>query len=303
MKLPKKVVLCEVGPRDGLQNEKKCVTIDKKVELINLVSEAGYKIIEVGSFVSPRAVPQMADTDDVFKKIKMKEGVEYRALVANVKGVERAIMCGCKKVKLNVSASKKHNLANLNKTPEESVSGFIDSVALATSNGLEVSGSISMPFGSPWEHRASIEGVTNIVKAYINVGISEISLSDTPGMAIPTQVYHVCKALIRQFPEVRWILHFHNTRGVGNANILAGMLAGVDTFDVSFGGLGGCPFVPDAAGNVVSEDVIHMLHEMDIETDIDLDAAIHIAKRVSEIVEHELPGYIIKAGKNSELIR
>ena len=303
MNLPKEVVICEVGPRDGLQSEDKVLSVDEKVELIDKLSDAGYKVIEVGSFVSPKAVPQMASTDEVFKKIQKKEGVEYRAFIANLKGVERAIECGCKKVKLNVSASNKHNLANLNMTPAESVSKFKESVDLALSNGLEASGSISMPFGSPWEHTIPIEDVKNIVRAYLNVGIKEISLSDASGMAVPLQVYNMCLELKNEFPEVKWILHFHNTRGVGNANILAGMLAGVTWFDSSFGGLGGCPFVPGAQGNVVSEDVIHMLHEMKIDTSIDLDKAINIAKRVTELVGHSLPSYVLKAGKNSNLIR
>ena len=303
MNLPKKVIICEVGPRDGLQNEDKVLSLEEKIEIINAISDAGYKVIEVGSFMSPKAVPQMASTDEVFKGITKKEGVEYRALIANLKGVERAIACGCKKVKLNVSASKAHNLANLNMTPEESVAKFKDIVELAAENGLEISGSISMPFGSPWEHKIPVEDVKDIVKAYLNVGINEISLSDASGMAVPNQVYELCSKLKEEFPQVKWILHFHNTRGVGNANILAGLQAGITWFDTSFGGLGGCPFVPGAAGNVISEDVVHMLHEMGIETDVDLDRAINIANRMREIVGHDLPGYILKAGKNSELIK
>lgn len=303
MNLPKKVTICEVGPRDGLQNEDKVLSLEEKIEIINAISDAGYKVIEVGSFMSPKAVPQMASTDEVFKGITKKEGVEYRALIANLKGVERAIACGCKKVKLNVSASKAHNLANLNMTPEESVAKFKDIVELAAENRLEISGSISMPFGSPWEHKIPVEDVKDIVKAYLNVGINEISLSDASGMAVPNQVYELCSKLKEEFPEVKWILHFHNTRGVGNANILAGLQAGITWFDTSFGGLGGCPFVPGAAGNVISEDVVHMLHEMGIETDVDLDRAINIANRMKAIVGHDLPGYILKAGKNSELIK
>ncbi len=303
MNLPNKVTICEVGPRDGLQNEDKILSVEEKIEIIDALSDAGYKVIEVGSFMSPKAVPQMASTDEVFKGINRHDGVEYRALIANVKGVERAIDCGCRKVKMNVSASRAHNLANLNMTPEESVAKFKDVVDMALANGLEISGSISMPFGSPWEHNIPIEDVKTIVKAYLDVGINEISLSDASGMAVPNQVFEMCTELKKEFPQVKWILHFHNTRGVGNANILAGLEAGVTWFDSSFGGLGGCPFVPGAAGNVISEDVIHMLHEMKVETGIDLDKAINVAKRMREIVAHDLPGYILKAGKSSDLIR
>lgn len=302
MKLIDKVTICEVGPRDGLQNEPIIISIDKKVELINSITDAGFKVIEVGSFMSPKAVPQMADTDEVFKKINRKEGVEYRVLIANMRGVDRAIECGCKKVKLNISASRAHNLANLNKTPEESVAEFKEVVNKAVSNGLEISGSISMPFGSPWEHIIPISDVKSIVDAYINVGINEISLSDASGMAMPKQVYSLCTEMKNLYPEVKWILHFHNTRGMGIANIIAGMEAGIDWYDASFGGIGGCPFVPGAAGNVITEDVLHMCDEMKIETGIDLDKAIETTKKVREFVKHDLPSCILKAGKNSDLI-
>ncbi len=303
MKLMNKVTICEVGPRDGLQNESKILTVDEKVELINSISDAGFKIIEVGSFMNPKAVPQMANTDEVFKKIDKKAGVEYRALIPNARGVDRAIECGCKKVKLNVSASRAHNLANLNRTPEESVAGFKDAADKAVSNGLEISGSISMPFGSPWEYEIPVSDVKAIVDAYLNVGIKEISLSDASGMAMPTQVYSLCTEMKKSYPQVKWILHFHNTRGMGIANIIAAMEAGIDWFDTSFGGLGGCPFVPGAAGNVVSEDVLHMCDSIGIKTGIDLDKAIDVAKRVREIVDHDLPSYVLKAGKNSDLLR
>jgi len=303
MNLPKSVTICEVGPRDGLQNEKKILSVEEKIELIDKISEAGYRVIEVGSFVSPKAVPQMATTDEVFKRITKRENIEYRALVANLKGVERAIECGCKKVKLNVSASREHNLRNLNMTPEESVGKFKECVALAKANGIEVSGSISMPFGSPWDYKIPKDDVKKIVEAYLNVGIVEISLSDAAGMAVPSQVYEMCSEFKKTFPEVKWILHFHNTRGAGLANVFAGMLAGVTWFDASFGGLGGCPFVPGAEGNIASEDVIHMLHEMNIDTGVDLDKAIEIAKSARDMVGHDLPSCILKAGKNSDLLK
>lgn len=301
MNLPKQITICEVGPRDGLQNEKKVLTVDEKVNLINKLSNSSYKVIEIGSFMHPKAVPQMATTDEVFKKIQRVEGVEYRALVPNKKGVERAIECGCEKVKLNVSASREHNLRNINMTPEESVNGFKESVDLAINNNLKVSGSISMPFASPWEKQISKEEVKSIVDAYLNVGINEISLSDASGMANPKGVYDLVSYLTELFPSVKWILHFHNTRGMGLANILAGMQAGVTWFDSSFGGLGGCPFIPNAAGNVTTEDLINMLDEMGIYTGINIDDSISIAREVQSMMGFELPGYILKAGKNDDL--
>ena len=303
MKFAKKVRICEVGPRDGLQNEARILTVDEKVAFINRMTEAGYPVIEVGSFMSPKAVPQMADTDEVYRRITRKEGTEYRALIANIKGVERAAACGAPKVKLNVSASRAHNIANLNRTPEESVAGFADCVALAKENGIEISGSISMPFGSPWEHKIPVSDVRSIIEAYLSVGIDEISLSDAPGMAIPSQVNEMGKEVIAAYPNVRWILHLHNTRGMAMANLIAGLDAGFETFDSALSGLGGCPFIPGAAGNIASEDVLHMLGEMGIDTGVDIDRVIAAGKWLADIVGHAGDSYIQKAGKNSELIR
>lgn len=298
-----KILLCEVGPRDGLQNEITILSIDEKVKLIHSIADAGFKSIEVGSFMSPTAVPQMASTDEVFKRLEKKKDIEYSALVGNKKGVERAIACGCTRVKLNVSACVEHNLVNLNMTPEESVLRFKDSIELALAEGIKISGSISMPFGSPWQYKIPIMDVKRIIEAFIKLGINDIRLSDTSGMAIPNQVYDICTRMLDEYTEVCWTLHFHNTRGLGIANIIAAMEAGITQFDSSFGGLGGCPFVPGAAGNVVTEDILHMCEEMGIETGINLDQAIAIARYVSELVQHELPGFILKAGKNKDLLK
>ena len=303
MDFVKKVRLCEVGPRDGLQNEKKIVTTEEKIELINAMTDAGFPVIEVGSFVRPSAVPQMANTDEVFKGIKRKEGVEYRALIANAKGVDRAIECGCSKVKLNVSASVAHNLANLNRTPSESVAGFAECVKKANEAGIGISGSISMACGSPWDKEIPVQDVKDIVEAYLAVGISEISLSDASGMAFPSQVFELCTEMKRCYPQVSWWLHFHNTRGLGIANILAGMEAGFTQYDASFAGVGGCPFVPGAAGNVTTEDVLHMWEEMGVETGIDLDQAMTVSRRVVEILGHGTESYLLRAGKSKDLIR
>lgn len=297
----KNVRICEVGCRDGFQNEKRLVTTAEKIELINMMSDAGFPVIEVGSFMHPVKVPQMANTDEVFRGITKKPGIEYRALIPNARGVKRAIECGCSKVKLNVSASVAHNLANLNRTPAESVAGFAEAVELADDNGIGISGSISMPFGSPWDDTIPVKDVKNIVEAYMNVGIYEISLSDASGMAVPTQVYELCTEMRAQYPEVSWWLHFHNTRGAGLANILAGMEAGFSQFDTSFGGVGGCPFVPGAAGNVTTEDVLHMLQYSGVETGVDLTKAMEISRRVIEILGHSTESYLLRAGTNDEL--
>lgn len=303
MKLVDRVKICEVGPRDGLQNEKQILPTEEKIRLIETVAEAGMPVIEVGSFVHPKAVPQMADTDTVFRTMQRKEGVEYRALVANLKGVERAAACGCTKVKLNVSASKQHNLANLNCTPAESVSRFIPCVELAKSRNMEISGSISMAFGSPWDREIPLSDVKELVDAYLAAGVTELSLSDASGQANPRQVYAMCMEMAKTYPQVSWWLHFHNTRGLGIANILAGMQAGFTQFDASFAGVGGCPFVPGAAGNVATEDVLHLCEQMGVETGVDLDAILAVSRSLTETLGHGTDSYLLKAGKSSDLLR
>ena len=298
----KKVRICEVGLRDGLQNEKTLLTTEQKLDLLQKLTDAGFPVIEVGSFVSPKAVPQVANTDEVFQNFKQKEGVEYRALIANLRGVERAIACGCKKVKLNVSASVAHNLANLNCTPAESVARFAACVERAKEAGIGISGSISMAFGSPWDKEIPVSTVKEIVEAYMGVGITEISLSDASGMAFPSQVYDMGTEMKKSYPEVSWWMHFHNTRGLGMSNILAAMEAGFDQFDSSFAGVGGCPFVPGAAGNVATEDVVHMLDEMKVDTGIDLDKVMAISRDGVKMVGHETDSYLLRAGKASDLI-
>lgn len=303
MRLPSKVVLCEVGLRDGIQNEKTILQTTDKLALARAVIASGFQVVELGSFVSPKAVPQTADTDELFRTLSGEAGVELRALIANLRGVDRAIACGCKKVKLNVSASCAHNLANLNMTPAESVAKFADCKALADHHGIEVSGSISMPFGSPWERIIPVSDVFNIIDAYLSVGIQEISLSDASGMAVPSQVYDLCARVQERYPGVSWWLHFHNTRGVAMANILAAMQAGITQFDSSFGGLGGCPFVPGAAGNIATEDVVHMCGEMGIETGIDVHKSIEVAGQIRSLLGHESDSYLLRAGCSSDLIR
>ncbi|MBQ7561403.1 MAG: hydroxymethylglutaryl-CoA lyase [Synergistaceae bacterium] len=303
MNLPEKISICEVGLRDGLQNEKVILSTDQKLEILRGFIDAGFPVIEVGSFMHPKKVPQMADTDELFKRVgEIPPGVELRALIPNVRGVQRAVECGCKKVKLNVSASRMHNLKNLNRTPEESVAGFADCVKAAQENNIEISGSISMPFASPWEGRTPIEDVDAIIEAYLKVGINEISLSDASGQAVPNQVYNLCEHVRKKYSEASWWLHFHNTRGAAIANILAAMQAGMTRFDSSFGGLGGCPFVPGAAGNVPTEDVINMLDEMGIYTGVDVLKVMALSRKVSELLGHGLESYVLRAGRSKDLI-
>ncbi len=298
MKLPEKITVCEVGLRDGMQNEKKILTTDEKLEMIHLLEDAGVKVIEVGSFVKPAAVPQMADTDEVFRRLEQKPGVEYRALVANPRGVRRAVGCGCKKVKLNISASKGHNLANLNALPLDIMKTFKTSAEIARDAGIAVSGSIACPFGSPWDPVIPISDIEEIIDRYLDAGVKEISISDAPGMAMPEQVYRMMTVLLADYPECRFLLHFHNTRGMGMANVFAGMEAGVTWFDGSLAGTGGCPFIPGAAGNISTEDVVHMAECQKIRTGIDLDKLIAAGHRLEEIIGHRGDSYVLRAGSN-----
>lgn len=294
---PIAVSLCEVGLRDGLQNEKKQLSVTEKLQLLTKVAESGIKIIEIGSFVHPKAVPQMADTDQVVRQSNKLDGIEYRALVANLKGVERAYDAGLAKVKLTVSASEAHCINNFNRTPKEMVATFKDCTEFATRHGMSVSGAISTSFGCPFIGKVTIEQLKNVVNAFLKLGVTQLSLSDTTGMANPRQVYEIGSYMVETYPQIEWVMHFHNTRDMALANIVAGIEAGVRMFDGAFAGLGGCPFAPGASGNVATEDVVHMLHEMGIDTGIDLLKAMDTARLAAELVGHEAASAVLKAGR------
>lgn len=302
MNFPQKITVCEVGPRDGLQNEKTLLSADQKVELIERSVQAGAKIIEIGSFVHPKSVPQMADTDQVALTIKRSPGVEYRVLVLNRKGLERAEAAGIRKAKLTASASRAHSLANIKRTPEEVVRGFAECAEYAAAHGMELSGAISTAFGCPFEGRVELDQVLSVITCFREIGVRELSLSDTTGMANPQQVYTYARKVQELFPDVTWVLHFHNTRGMGLANVVAGMAAGIERYDASFAGLGGCPFVPEATGNIATEDLLHMCHEMGITTDYDLDQVIALGRTIQEWIGHDTASFVLKAGKNSDLV-
>jgi hydroxymethylglutaryl-CoA lyase len=299
---PDEIMICEVGPRDGLQIEETSLTTEQKIELIEKSVEAGAKVIEIGSFVHPKIVPQMADTDEVAKKMKRKADVEYRALIMNLRGLKRAEEAGIAKAKLTVSASRSHSLSNLNKTPEEAIKGFSECAEYAAAHSITLSGAISTAFGCPFEGIVSLEQVIKVVSCFYDIGVNEISLSDTTGMATPKQVHEYCLKLKELFPDVIWNLHFHNTRGVGFANVIAGMMANIKRYDSCFAGLGGCPFAPGAAGNIATEDLIHMCHEMGINTGYDLDKVISLGHYIQQLVGHETSSFILKAGKSIDIV-
>jgi len=284
--LPPRIEICEVGPRDGLQNEVTLLTVAQKVELIDRVVEHGAHRVEIGSFVNPRAVPAMADTDEVARHIRRPVGVEYRALVANLKGLERSLGVEIRNAKLTASASVSHSLRNLGRTPSDVMGDFATCADFARTEGMQVTGAISTAFGCPYEGQVPLSAVRDLVEQFLSMGIQEISLSDTIGTAHPGLVHEYCVALKDEYPRVLWTLHFHNTRGLALANVLAGLQAGVIRYDAAFAGLGGCPFAPGATGNLATEDLINMAHSMGIATGYDLEGMLRLGLRVQELVGH-----------------
>jgi len=302
MQWPANVIVCEVGPRDGFQNEKTMLTVEQKVELIEKSVQVGARIVEIGSFVHPKAVPQMADTDEVARRIRREPGVEYRVLVMNRKGLERAAGAGIMKAKVTASASPAHSMSNMNRLPEEVVRSFAEYADFAAVNQMELSGAISTAFGCPFDGKpVPLEQVLSVAACFREIGIKELSLSDTTGMANPKQVYDYVTAARLKFPDITWVLHFHNTRGMGLANVIAGLMAGVDRYDACFAGLGGCPFAPGASGNIATEDLVHMLAEMGINTGYDQEKLIAIGKQVQSLVGHDTASAILKAGRCSDI--
>jgi hydroxymethylglutaryl-CoA lyase len=297
MKLPARVGLCEVGTRDGFQIEPEFIPTELKVEIVNRLTAAGLPRIEVTSFVSPRAVPQLRDAEAVMAKIARRPGTVYAALVPNDKGAARAVDAGVDRIHTVVSASETHNLANVNMTIAESLAALAAVAEVARRAGIAVNAGVSCSFGCPFEGEVPLGRLESVVGRLVDLGARGIGLADTTGMANPTQVGRVLERLMPRFPGVEWTLHTHDTRAMAIPNILAAMEAGVTHYDASIGGLGGCPFAPGASGNVCTEDLVHCLHAMGVETGIDLDALIATSRRVQDIVGRALPGQVVKAGK------
>lgn len=269
--VPGKVRIVEVGPRDGLQNEATAVPADAKIKFIDMLSEAGFANIEASSFVSPRAVPQMADAGEVMARIRRRDGATYSALVPNVKGMQRALDCGVREVAVFTGATDSFTKANINMTIAEGIEAFGAVVEMARPEGVRVRGYISVCFGCPYEGEVSPERVLDVSRRLLDLGVDELSLGDTIGVGTPNQVMEVAGPVIEEAGAERVAVHFHDTRGTALANALAALLIGVQIFDSSAGGLGGCPYAPGASGNLATEDLLYMLHGMGIETGVDID--------------------------------
>jgi len=297
MQLPERVTITEVGPRDGLQNEDAHLGIERKVELINRLGSTGVTRIEAASFVSPKAIPQMADASEVMQTIRRRPRVTYIALVPNEVGARNAINAGADELATVVSASETHNRRNVNRTVEDSLAGIAVIAELAKNAGISWSGYISTAFGCPYEGDVPQHRVMELAERLHLLGASQIALGDTIGCANPRQVDDLIGAFRARLLAVPLRMHFHDTRGVGLANVLTALQAGVDSFDSSIGGLGGCPYAPGAAGNVATEDLVYMLDRMRIESGVDLAQAIDVARWTENLIGRSLPGRVKAAGE------
>jgi hydroxymethylglutaryl-CoA lyase len=295
-RLPARVSIREVGPRDGLQNEDVILGTDQKVQLINALSTTGLELIEVGAFVRPQNVPQMADTAEVFARVERRPGVLYSAIAPNAIGARRAVAAGADAVQVFLSASESHNQSNVNMSIAQSLAQAADVAAIVVGAERMFDAVLSVVFGCPFEGDVPIERVLDLSGHLLDLGAAQITLGDTTGMAHPRLIQEVLLAFRERFPRAHVRLHPHSARGAGLANVLAALEVGVDCFDASAGGIGGCPFAPGAPGNICSEDLIHMLHEMGIATGVDLPALIACARLIERLLGHEVPGQTIKAG-------
>ena len=297
--LPAHVRIVEVGPRDGLQNEAAPVDTATKVALVDALSDAGLPVIEVGAFVSARWVPQMADTADVFRRIRQRAGVQYTALVPNTTGLRRAIDAGVTEIGIFAAASETFSRRNINQGVDESLAAYAEIAREARQAGIRVRAYLSTAFGCPYEGGVPIARVVNVAEQLLDMGAYEVAVSDTIGVAHPGQVWDVLAALEDRVPIARLALHFHDTRGTALANVLAALQTGVSTFDASAGGLGGCPYAPGAAGNLATEDLVSMLDGLNIETGVDVRGVLSASAAIEPLLGHPLPSRYVRAFRQS----
>jgi isopropylmalate/homocitrate/citramalate synthase len=299
--LPHHVTIVEVGPRDGLQNEKADVPTADKIAFVDLLSKAGHSVIEVSAFVSPKWVPQMGDAAGVFAGITRRPGVRYTALVPNLAGLDRAIAADVTEIGVFAAASETFSLRNLNQTIDASLATYRDVCARALDAGLRVRGYLSTCFGCPFEGAVSPARVADVAARLADLGVFEVAISDTIGVAHPGQVPIVLDAVTARLPLNQTALHFHDTRGTALANVLSGLEYGVATYDSSAGGLGGCPFAPGAAGNLATEDLVYMLDGLGIETGISLPRVIDASRFIESKLDHPLPSRYLQAVRSTPL--
>lgn len=297
----KRLFIQEVATRDGFQNEAQFIATADKIAMVDALSQCGYAKIEVTSFTSPKAIPVLRDAELVMHGIQRNPAVEYTVLVPNIRGAERALACSIDEANLVMSVSESHNRSNLRMTREQSFTQLKEVVGVIGSGPVAVNVSLSTVFGCPMEGDVPVDEVLRWVERFAWLGARGVTLCDTTGMAFPNQVEGLSAAVRERFPELQLTLHFHNTRGMALANALAAINAGIDRFDASLGGLGGCPYAPGASGNVCTEDLVHMLQLMGYDTGIDLSRVLSASARLPELIGHEVPSQILKAGRRLDL--
>lgn len=300
--LPKRVTVFEVGPRDGLQNERATLSVEQKVALISALADAGLTRIEATSFVSPKWIPQLADADEVVRRLPRRPGVVYDALVPNLRGLERAREAGLEAVAVFLSSSETHSRKNIHKGLEEALAGYAPLCAEARRLAMRVRGYVSTVWGCPYEGEVPIERSVYAATRLAELGCEEISLGDTIGVGTPRQTERIVGAMLARLPASALALHMHDTRGSALANVLVGLQMGLTTFDASIGGLGGCPYAPGAAGNLATEDLVYMLHGMGIGTGLDLPRLVAAGRLAQRLVGRELPGKVLKAEQSGAAI-
>jgi isopropylmalate/homocitrate/citramalate synthase len=284
--LPDRVTVVEVGPRDGLQNEKSIIPTAIKIAFIEALADAGLPVVEATSFVSPKSIPQLADADELMRGIRRKEGVRYPVLVPNERGMERAEAAGVREIAVFTAASETFTRHNINATIAESIQRFTPVVERAKAEQMRVRGYISTCFGCPYEGAVSGDAVVSVAKRLLDLGVDELSIGDTIGVATPNQVTDMCGRLHATVGTGRLAMHFHDTRGTALANVLAALQCGITIIDSAAGGFGGCPYAPGAAGNLATEDLLYMLHGMDIETGVSLEAVVRATSLIAGNLDH-----------------
>jgi isopropylmalate/homocitrate/citramalate synthase len=289
------VKIVEVGARDGLQNEKVTIPTQVKIDYITALSDAGLRSIEAGAFVSPKWVPQMADSAEVYRNIPKDPGVDYPVLVPNMKGLDRAIEVGVKSIAIFTAASETFNKRNINMSIDESIDNYAPLAARAVAEGMRVRGYVSTGFGCPYEGDVPPEKVLEVVARLFDIGCYEVSVGDTIGVGTPMQVQGVIGLLLQVIPASKLAMHFHDTRGTALANTLAALELGISIYDASAGGLGGCPYAPGASGNMATEDLVYMLERMGIDTGVDLNRLVQAAAIIAPYLDHPLPGKYLQA--------
>lgn len=298
---PKRIFIQEVVTRDGFQAESAFIPTEEKIALINRLSHAGYAKVEVTSFTSPKAIPMLSDAEAVMLGIERVPGVECTVLIPNLRGAERALAVGVDEFNLVMSISEAHNRTNLKMGREDSFKALSSVIDLAHSSQTAVNISLSTSFGCPMSGMTPLTDLMHWIDRFANTGVRGVTICDTTGMANPAQVQVVCEAVQLKHPELQWTLHFHNTRGMGLANALAALNAGITRFDSSLGGLGGCPYAPGATGNICTEELVHMFDLMGLDTHMKIDTLLECSRDLQKLIGRTLPSQLLMAGKVDRL--